>query len=281
MEEDEYDAPVEPAHHLSVLQNSGRKAGKRSRFPFKTLIVIGIACILVGVGIVWGGKRALEIARGLFPTQQVVDTPKNLSAPGTKPKIPDRLGQPSSVNQVAPVAQRAVLYEQDPSDPNGRQQSVGTVVWRIEPTNASDPGGDIAVRADIEIPDRKFKLTMTFQRNTDPNLPATHTVELIFNVPPDFQGGGVAKVVGLTMKSGEEVRGMPLEGSTVNVTDGYFLSALSNTDQSKANNRQLLKERPWFDIMLVYANQRQALLAIDKGEPGQRAFDEAFTEWGQ
>jgi hypothetical protein len=50
------------------------------------------------------------------------------------------------------------------------------VIWRTEPIKASgNQKPDIAVRADLEIPDRKFKMTMSFRRNTDTSLPASHT----------------------------------------------------------------------------------------------------------
>ena len=73
------------------------------------------------------------------------------------------------------MAQRVVLYDEDPSDPKGKQY-VGSVIWRTEPIKASgNQKPDVAVRADIEIPDRKFKMTMSFRRNTDSSLPASHT----------------------------------------------------------------------------------------------------------
>jgi hypothetical protein len=34
-------------------------------------------------------------------------------------------------------------------------------------------------------------------------------------------------------------------------------------------NLQLLKERSWFDVPLVYVNQRRAIIAIEKGAPGE------------
>jgi hypothetical protein len=37
----------------------------------------------------------------------------------------------------------------------------------------------------------------------------------------------------------------------------------------------------WFDIPIVYANQRRAIAAIEKGESGEQAFKVAFTAWGQ
>jgi hypothetical protein len=137
---------------------------------------------------------------------------------------------------LAPVAQRVVLYDdEDPSNPKGKQY-VGSVVWRTEPLKATgNQKADIAVRADIVIPHRKFKMTISFRRNTDPELPASHTVELTFILPPDFAGGGVGNVPGILMKSNEQARGKPLAGLAVKVTDGFFLVGLSNVDALGAN----------------------------------------------
>jgi hypothetical protein len=252
-------------------------------FPFKSAIAVGIVLILVGAGILWG-RSIVSIVTGLFnkssPTIEQKDTAT--SAPLNKPKIADRVGQPGSSEQpVAPVAQRVVLYDEDPSDPKGKQY-VGSVVWRTEPIKANgNQPADLAVHADIEIPDRKFKMTMSFRRNTDSSLPASHTAELTFILPPDFAGGGVANVPGILMKSNEQARGTPLAGLAVKVTDGFFLVGLSNVDADRSRNIQLLKERSWFDVPLVYANQRRAIIAIEKGEPGERAFNDAFAAWGE
>ena len=248
-------------------------------FPFKSAIAVGIVLILVGAGILWG-KSAVTAVSGLFKSSPVVEAPKDPAAPQSRPKIPDRVGQPSSSENVAPVAQRVVLYDEDPSDPKGKQY-VGSVIWRTEPIKASgNQKPDIAVRADIEIPDRKFKMTMSFRRNTDTSLPASHTAELTFILPQDFSGGGVGNVPGILMKSNEQARGTPLAGLAVKVTDGFFLVGLSNVDSDRARNLQLLKERSWFDVPLVYVNQRRAIIAIEKGAPGERAFNDAFATVG-
>ena len=179
------------------------------------------------------------------------------------------------------MAQRVVLYDEDPSDPKGKQY-VGSVIWRTEPIRATgSQKPDLAVRADIEIPDRKFKMTMSFRRNTDSSLPASHTAELTFVLPADFSGGGVSNVPGILMKSNEQARGTPLAGLAVKVTDGFFLVGLSNVDADRSRNLQLLKERSWFDVPLVYVNQRRAIIAIEKGAPGERAFNDAFAAWGE
>jgi hypothetical protein len=278
-EAERYALPQQPAPRPRPSQD--RQPKKRARagavFPFKS--AVGIALILVGAAILWG-KSVVTTVSGLFkPSPTAVEAPKDTSQL-SKPKIPDRVGQPST-EQVAPVAQRVVLYDEDPSDPKGKQY-VGSVIWRTEQIKAAaGQKADIAVRADIDIPDRKFKMTMSFRRNTDTSLPASHTAELTFILPPDFASGGVANVPGILMKSNEQARGTPLAGLAVKVTDGFFLVGLSNVEADRTRNLQLLKERSWFDVPLVYVNQRRAIIAIEKGAPGERAFNDAFAAWGE
>jgi uncharacterized caspase-like protein len=178
-----------------------------------------------------------------------------------------------------PARQRVVLYEEDPADPKG-QQYAGTVAWRTEQGATGQPS-ELAVRADIDVPGRRFKMTISFRRNTDTSLPASHTAEVRFILPPDFVGGGVGNVPGILMKSNEQARGTPLAGLAVKVTDGFFLMRLSNVAADRTRNLRLLKERAWLDLPLVYANQRRAIIAIEKSSPGDQAFADAFSAWGQ
>jgi hypothetical protein len=281
VEEAERYAPPAPRPRVAPEREPKKVVGASAVFPFKSAIAVGIVLILVGAAVLWG-KSAVTTIGGLFkPQTAAVEAPKDISTPLSKPKIPDRVGQPSAPEQVAPVAQRVVLYDEDPADPKGKQY-VGSVVWRTEQIKATaGQKADLAVRADIDIPDRKFKMTVSFRRNTDTSLPASHTAELTFILPPDFSGGGVSNVPGILMKSNEQARGTPLAGLAVKVTDGFFLVGLSNVEADRARNLQLLKERSWFDVPLVYVNQRRAIIAIEKGAPGERAFNEAFTAWGE
>ncbi|MGJ4953696.1 hypothetical protein [Bradyrhizobium sp. HKCCYLS20291] len=286
-----YDESVQEAERYAVPATSTRQRASAERevkkkpersgaaFPFKMAIAVGIVLILIGAGLLWG-RPLIGTVSGLFKSTSTVETPKDTGAPLTKPKITDRVGQAPSADQIAPVAQKVVLYDEDPADPKGKQY-LGSVVWRTEQIKATGTQkADIAVRADIEIPDRKFKMTMSFRRNTDTSLPASHTAELTFILPQDFAGGGVGNVPGILMKSNEQSRGTPLAGLAVKVTDGFFLVGLSNVDADRSRNVQLLKERSWFDVPLVYSNQRRAIIAIEKGAPGERAFNDAFAVWG-
>jgi hypothetical protein len=275
------DPRQQPAPKRQRIGSSAEKPPKRvsggSSFPIKSAIAVGIVLMLIGAGVLWGPSMWSSLRAMLRSTPTVVEAPKE--TPANRPKISDRVGQPSE--QAAPVAQRVVLYDEDPSDPKGKQY-VGTVVWRTEQiAGTSGRPAEIAVRADIAIPERKFKMTMSIRRNTDSSLPASHTAELTFILPPDFNGGGVSNVPGILMKSNEQARGTPLAGLAVKVTDGFFLVGLSNVESDRARNIQLLKERSWFDIPLVYTNQRRAIIAVEKGTPGERAFTDAFAAWGE
>ena len=44
-------------------------------------------------------------------------------------------------------------------------------------------------------------------------------------------------------------------------------------------NIALLKERSWFDIPIIYHNNRRAILAVEKGAPGEKAFADALAAW--
>jgi hypothetical protein len=219
-------------------------------------------------------------------TPEPAPATKPAAEPTGRPKIADRVGSdnaPSSpaTAPAAAVAQKVVLYDEDPNDPKGKRY-VGSAVWRTE-TVSPGPGlaPELAIRADVDIPERRMRMTWSLRRNTDKALPASHTIEIMFTLPADFSEGGIGNVPGVLMKQNEQARGVPLAGLAVKVTNGYFLIGLSAVDIDKQRNTQLLKERDWFDIPLVYTNGKRAILAVEKGTPGGRAFEEAFRAWGE
>lgn len=253
----------------------------RSGFPLKGILFAGLALILIGGGILGYQKFGASMKSMFKSAPQTATQSGTGSETGVRPKISDRIGQSDSSQQVAQVAQRAILYEEDPSDPQGKQ-TVGTVVWRLDQV-ASSPKQkpDTAIKADVELPDRKMKVALTIMRNTDPSMPATsHTMEIVFSVGPDF-GTTIANVPGVYAKSPDQPRGTPLAATSVKVQDGYFLIGLSNVDVDRSRNLQVLKERSSLDIPIVYGNGKRAILSVEKGSPGERAFNEAFSAWGQ
>src|SRR5262249_62321596 len=149
----------------------------------------------------------------------------------------------------------------------------------VPPRRGQPPGRPI--RGGVEVPERELAMPWSLRRHTDKGLPAPHTVEIMFKVPPDFPSGGISNVPGILMKQAEQTRGTPLAGLAVKVTPGFYLIGLSNAETDKDRNLQLLKERSWFDIPVVYNNNRRAILALEKGTPGERVFADAFKAWKQ
>ena len=257
-------------------------------------LVKGLVLLLIVLGVIGAGWEFRPQLIGLyysFRSSKPAPTPPTAQTPAPTQKFGGRVpeeqlpGQPpatgGNTQQGPAVAQRAVLYEADQSDPQGKRFA-GSVVWRTE-TVSPGPGlaPELVVRADIAIPERHMNVTWSLRRNTDKALPASHTIEVMFNLPPDFPGGGIANVPGILMKDSEEVRGMPLAGLAVKVTNGFFLIGLNAADDDMQRNLQLLKERAWFDVLIVYNNNSRAILTLEKGQPGDRAFAEAFKAWGQ
>jgi hypothetical protein len=178
--------------------------------------------------------------------------------------------------QKLPPAQKAVLYEEDLNNPDG-VRSVGGVIWRTEqsPRDAGQTP-ETVIRGDIDIPDRKISVNLSLRRNDDPTLPASHTVEILFRLPPDFSHGGIASVLGILAKQGDTTRGNALKGAAVRIENNRFMIGL---ESGNADNVKLLKERVWFDIPAVYSDGKRAVFAVEKGAPGERAFSEAFAAW--
>ena len=254
------------------------------------LIRMAIAAVLVvGIGgfLIWQWPNMVAIYGMLTsPSKpaEVAEQPPTSQQQQSR-KDPGRFDPEGKAAQqtpdVAAVAQRVVLYEEDPNDPQGKR-SVGSAVWRTEAvTPGTGKPPEVAVRADIEIPERKISITWTLRRDSESNGSTSHTIEIMFKLPPDFPSGGIFNVPGIWMKQAEQTQGTALAGLAVKVTTGYFLIGLSNAPADRERNIQLLKERPWFDIPIVYTNNRRAILAMEKGTPGERAFAQAFAAWAK
>jgi hypothetical protein len=199
--------------------------------------------------------------------------------PGQAASTTHHFEQPALPILADGVRERAVLYEEIPSDPNGRQYE-GSVIWHAESIKMDGKPDEIAARADVEIPSRGLRMTMSFKRNFDSSLPASHVISLTLAVPADSDSGGVANVPGILMKSSLGARGTPLAGLAVKVTSGFFLVGLSSVATDRERNLKTLMDLPWFDIPIVYANQRRAILAIGKGESGDQVFKTVLSVWG-
>jgi hypothetical protein len=214
----------------------------------------------------------------------VAGPPQDAGAPQPKNVTTVRIDPPEASEgpSLAPTEQqRAVLYEEDPTDPKGKRYA-GGVTWRTENISAA-PGTppEVVVKADLNVADAKTAVSMTFRRNTDRTLPASHVVEIKFDRPRDTPNGEISKLHGLLVKQEGKIHGIPLEGEAAKVTTGYFMVALASGAPQLQRNLKLLKENSWFEVVIDYSNGNKAILAMDKGASGEQAFKEAFAAWGQ
>lgn len=257
-------------------------------------ILVAIVCFLsivpaaaeTRVAFVIGSSAYQNAPRLPNPSTDAADVaaaPKRSSFETSLVANSDKTGMDKAMVRFARAAheaeagsQRAVLYDEDPNTPQGRQY-VGTVRWRTEFVAAPNSRTDTAIRADIEVPSRLFA-TLSLRRNLDSSLPASHTIEMAFRLLSESDGGGVASLPGVLLKSGEQARGTPLAGHIVEVSDNSFLVGLSDLEADRVRNIALLKERAWFDIPFVYANNKRAILALEKGPTGEAAFADALQE---
>ena len=137
----------------------------------------------------------------------------------------------------------------------------------------------VVVHADVDIPDLAMKLAIDFSQNTDRAEAASHFVSLTFELPPNVAGGEIASVPGMLMKFSEKSKGVPFAALATKTAKSSFLVGLFNREDDRRRNLQLLKERSWFDIPMVYATQRRGILAVEKGYRGEQAFRAAMAHW--
>ncbi len=259
----------------------------RSGGVLRKIVSLAVLLLLVGAAVFayreWGSNIA-----GMFQSAKAPVTQASREAPQERPKISDRIGgtQQDTASRPAPgnaaaVAQRAVLYEQG-ATPQDRKQYVGSVIWRTENTSPG-PGQptDLALKAEIEIPERQIRASLTLRRNLDQALPVSHTLEILFSTPADFPPGGVANLIDVGMQEASQTRGAPFRGTSVKVTNGFFLLGLISNEVELRRNILILKEGAWMQVRVTYNNGQAALLVVEKGVPGDRAVEEVLTAWGQ
>lgn len=213
--------------------------------------------------------------------QPAAEQPAGAAAPATQATGAEAAAPAAQQPPVAQVAvgQKAIFYEERTSSAQGSAES-GSIVWSVV---RESPGGDAppepAIRGEATIPAKNLQLRMTIRRNADQTLPASHIIELIFLTPEGFGGGGIDNILRFALKDTEEAPGNPLIGMPAKIADGYFLIALNDSKAEIDANLQLLGRQNWIDIPVVYKSGRRALITMEKGIPGEKAFDEAIKAW--
>lgn len=210
------------------------------------------------------------------PDAQAGDATSGIAVPAP---VPQNSSSADTGAGIA-VAQRAALLVDAPDEPQRIKTYTGTVVWHVDSVS---PGQGqplaMAVSADIDIPDAKLKVTMLLQKNPEPQLPASHTVEFHFLPQPGGALGNVKQInVPEMRKDDDALTGDPLSGVPVAITDNYFLVGLSRGGAENQNLR-LIAERNWFDVSILFVSNKLAKLTFEKGAGGQRVLEDAMKSW--
>ena len=207
--------------------------------------------------------------------QPAQETPQSAPQDATKAVAPP----PNANNPEVPVAYRAALLVEAPDMPSKVQTFAGTVVWKLNNVNTG-PGDavSLSVEADVELPDDKMKAIVVFEKNTDPSLPASHTIKVRFTMGQGSYSGDIKQINVPQMRREGNSDGEPLAGVTVPVVQNSFLVGLSPGNAESANLR-LLSELPWVDIPILLDSGKIAKLTFEKGAAGQRDFGEAVAAW--
>ncbi len=185
-----------------------------------------------------------------------------------------------TVDSGIAVAQRAALLVDAPDDPQKVKTYPGTVVWHLDSVS---PGQgqplEAAVKADIDIPDAKLKVTMLMQKNPEPQLPASHTIEFHFLPQPGNTLGNVKQINVPEMRKDDDAQtGDSLTGVPVAITENYFLVGLSR-GAAESQNLRLLTERNWLDLSVLFAPNKLGKITFEKGVAGQRVLEDASKSW--
>ncbi|MCF1463409.1 hypothetical protein FS827_19055 [Agrobacterium vitis] len=207
---------------------------------------------------------------------------------GANPAAPVSGGAASAPATTTPVqgapftvpenGQKAYLYEErlGQTTPTTVQ---GYIVWEARRETGDSGKPEPEIQGKLTIPERGLTALITFKRNTDSSLPASHLMEIVFSVPQNFEGGGIDSVQRVAMKTSEQDRGDPIVAVPAKITDDTFMIAFNDFAEVVARNVDLLRSRDWIDIPVTYRNGRRALITLDKGVAGKPIFDSVIKEW--
>ncbi|MCP4183874.1 MAG: hypothetical protein GY761_11250 [Hyphomicrobiales bacterium] len=185
-----------------------------------------------------------------------------------------------AVDVTPSVAQKAFLYEEGTTGSSASRDNAA-IVWSMEHEVLDDGNGEAVIKGQLDVPGRSLSMILLIKRNRDESLPASHIVELKFQLPKDFSGGNISDVSRFVMKTSEQGRGEGLIAVPAKISDGNFLIALNNLEQALATNNKLMIESSWIDVPLGYTTGRRALVTLEKGAQGDKVFRDAFAEWAK
>jgi len=209
-------------------------------------------------------------------------TPAPASSPAAAPAVAASAAatapQPAA-SPGLPVSARAAMLVAIADDPRKPPAiSLGSVVWTSIPAMPGQPA-TIGVKAEADIPDLKMHAVMTIRKNTDPGLPASHTIDLRMTFADGSEIKGVKDMRVPMMRRDNPPGQDPLAGVRVKISEGYFLVGLNRADADAAHNVDLIASRGWFDFPLLLNDDRPAKLTFEKGVDGERIIAQALEAW--
>jgi hypothetical protein len=233
---------------------------------------------------------ALEVTEDrLEPTPEPVTPTGNetvLPSIGSEPKTEERLSgaettiaatedPAASVDPATLAGNQSLLLEASANGQGGAVPFSGTVEW----SEGTDELGLPTLEGVASIPARNLGVAITIRKNNDPVLPASHLMEITFDVPETFVGGSIATLAGVLLKNEELVPGTALAGAAARIVGNTFLFALSASPDDLSANTDLLDTRRWMDLAIVYGTGRNAILTLEKDEEAQALFDTVLAAW--
>ncbi|KQN75154.1 hypothetical protein [Devosia sp. Leaf64] len=183
----------------------------------------------------------------------------------------------NSVDPAVLAGSQSLLLEASSDGRTGAVPFSGTVDW----AKGEDELGQPTLVGKASIPARALNVSVTIRRNTDPSLPASHLMEVNFDVSDTFVGGSISSLPGVLLKNEELVPGTPLVGASARIVGNSFLFALSSSPDDETANVNLLENRRWLDLAIVYGTGRNAILTLEKDSEADSLFKEVFAAWAQ
>ncbi len=234
-------------------------------------IIIGLMAVF---GIVALNNKQKPDAAKTISNLNTADIPR-IDAPNTA-AVPN-----NEVNAIIPVAVRASLYEEDPTNPQMRIERRGAIVWRLE-TDISDQTGQPVprIRGNMEFPDAKLNAEFVLRRNLDASFPASHTIDVRF-LATALDAKTVKSISLPEFRADFQEKGPMLQAVKAPDIDNTFLIALLNTEPFQTTNIELLKKSGWLFFELRFGDGKKGELVFEKGVAGENAFSQAFLDWKQ
>ncbi len=206
-------------------------------------------------------------------------TPAPVTRPGTGSSSTGSTSTTAPSQEIA-VAQRAILYTEDPNSPQAPRSVNGRVFWRLDSESVGQGRPvETIVRATVEIAEVGLALDFTIRRNTDSAFPASHIIGLRFTSTGDPATEAVREVGVPQFKTDEGERGAPLSAINSALGENLFVAALSNVPIEVERNIDLILNRSWIDVPVRFASGKRGIITFEKGVSGSQTLADAFGRW--